>query len=454
MSVPHDLLADFEARGLVHQSTDAAALREWLATPGRRVYAGFDPTADSLHVGHLVALVLLRRVAAAGHEPVAVIGGATGMIGDPSGRSEERNLLSPEELAANIAGVDRQIRAILAVPHTAPEHSAPARAADKASPRPVPPEPDPAPRSHVVNNADWMRDVGYLAFLRDVGKHVPLSQMLAKDSVKSRLDRDGGLSYTEFSYMLLQAWDFVHLCDTLDCRVQIGGSDQWGNITAGIELGRRLRSRDLHGITCPLLTKADGTKMGKTAAGAVWLDPRRTSPYRFYQYWINLDDDDAGRCLLRLTELSLDEINAFDESRATSPAARETQKRLAAELTRLVHGADGLAAARQATEIFFGAEIVSLDDAALAEIFADVPSGEFPRASLDGDGLPLVDALEATGLAKSKGAARRTIEQGGGYVNNRRVTDIGYRLTPRDLAGAATLVLRSGKKSYAVARFV
>jgi tyrosyl-tRNA synthetase len=253
--MPHDLLTEFEARGLVHQSTDATALRDWLSTPGRRVYAGFDPTADSLHVGHLVALMLLRRVARAGHEPVALVGGATGMIGDPSGRSEERNLLSPDELAANIAGVERQIRGVLAT------------AGD---------------RVHVVNNADWMRGVGYLEFLRDVGKHVPLSQMLGKDSVKSRLDRDGGLSYTEFSYMLLQAWDFVHLSDALDCRVQIGGSDQWGNITAGIELGRRLRSRDLHGITCPLLTKADGTKMGKTASGAIWLDPGRTSPYRFY----------------------------------------------------------------------------------------------------------------------------------------------------------------------------
>ena len=256
----------------------------------------------------LVALMLLRRVAAAGHEPVALVGGATGMIGDPSGRSEERNLLSPEELAANVAGVERQIRAILGS----------------------------GGRVHVVNNADWMRGVGYLEFLRDVGKHVPLSQMLAKDSVKSRLERDGGLSYTEFSYMLLQAWDFVHLSDTLDCRVQIGGSDQWGNVTAGIELGRRLRSRELHGITCPLLTKSDGTKMGKTASGAIWLDPRRTSPYRFYQYWINLDDDDAGRCLKRLTELSLDEIQNLDAQRAANPAARDTQKRLAEELTRLV----------------------------------------------------------------------------------------------------------------------
>jgi tyrosyl-tRNA synthetase len=424
--MPHDLLTEFEARGLVHQSTDATALRDWLSTPGRRVYAGFDPTADSLHVGHLVALMLLRRVARAGHEPVALVGGATGMIGDPSGRSEERNLLSPDELAANIAGVERQIRGVLA---TAGDHV------------------------HVVNNADWMRGVGYLEFLRDVGKHVPLSQMLGKDSVKSRLDRDGGLSYTEFSYMLLQAWDFVHLSDALDCRVQIGGSDQWGNITAGIELGRRLRSRDLHGITCPLLTKADGTKMGKTASGAIWLDPRRTSPYRFYQYWINLDDDDAGRCLLRLTEVPLDEIASIGEQRAANPAARDTQKRLAEELTRLVHGDAGLAAARQATEIFFGAEIASLDDAALSEIFADVPSHEFARSTLDGDGLLLVEALKATGLAAGTTAARRTVEQGGAYVNNRRVTDVAHRLTAVDLVGSSTLVLRSGKKSYAVARF-
>ena len=421
-----DPLSDLQCRGLAHQWTDEAALRAWLATPGRRVYAGFDPTADSLHVGHLVALVFLRRFAAAGHEPVALVGGATGMIGDPSGRSEERTLLSSDELARNVAAVERQIRALLAT------------AGD---------------RVHVVDNADWMRGVGYLAFLRDVGKHVPLGQMLAKDSVKSRLEREGGISYTEFSYMLLQAWDFVHLSDALDCRVQIGGSDQWGNITAGIELGRRLRGRELHGITCPLLTKTDGTKMGKTAAGAVWLDPRRTSPFRFYQYWINLDDDDAGRCLLRLTELPQDEIRALDDARAANPAARDTQKRVAEELTRLVHGADGLAAARQATEIFFGAEIASLDDATLGEIFADVPSREFPRASLDGDGLPLVEAFEATGLAQSRGAARRTIEQGGGYVNNRRVADVGYRLTARDLAGTATLVLRSGRKSYALARF-
>jgi tyrosyl-tRNA synthetase len=434
MALNHtDLLADLAARGLVHQSTDLAGLGSWLATAGRRIYCGFDPTSDSLHVGSLLPLVLLRRVAAAGHEPIALLGGATGMIGDPSGRSEERNLLAPEQLAANLAGIGHQIRTLLAAP--GPD--------GRVSSGPV----------HVVDNADWMRGVGYLAFLRDVGKHVPLSQMLAKDSVQSRLDRDCGLSYTEFSYMLLQAWDFVHLSDALDCRVQLGGSDQWGNITAGIELGRRLRGRELHAVTCPLLVKSDGTKMGKTASGAIWLDAKRTSPFRFYQYWINLDDADAGRCLLRLTELPLDEIRALDAQRASDPAVRTSQRRLAEELTRLVHGPDGLAHARQATEVFFGAEVASLDPTALDDVFADVASHEFSRTVLDGEGLALVEAFERTGLAPSRSAARRTIEQGGGYVNNRRVIDPTRRLTPADLVGGTSIVLRSGKKSYALARF-
>ena len=352
------------------------------------------------------------------------------MIGDPSGRSEERNLLSSEQLAANVAGIERQIRGLL-------EPAAGLNA-----------------RVHVVNNGDWMRGVGYLEFLRDVGKHVPLSQMLAKDSVKSRLERpDGGLSYTEFSYMLLQAWDFVHLSDALDCRIQLGGSDQWGNITAGIELGRRLRGRELHGITCPLLTKSDGTKMGKTAEGAVWLDPARTSPYRFYQYWINLDDEDAGRCLRRISEVPIEEIESLDRARAESPAARDSQKRLAEDLTRLVHGDSGLAAARQATAVFFGAEIADLDDRQMAEIFADVPSSDFPRDLVEREGVAVVELFERTGLSATRSAARRTIEQGGGYVNNRRITDVNHRVTAADLAGRTSIVLRSGKKSYAIARF-
>ena len=421
-----NLITDFKERGLVHQTTDIDSLHDWLATPGRRIYAGFDPTADSLHVGHLVAIILLRRVARAGHEPIALIGGATGMIGDPSGRSEERNLLSHEALTANIAAVGNQIKALLESTNQT---------------------------IHIVNNADWMRGVGYLEFLRDVGKHVPLSQMLAKDSVKSRLDREGGLSYTEFSYMLLQSWDFVYLADEYDCCVQIGGSDQWGNITAGIELGRRLRGLNLHGITCPLLTKADGSKMGKTAAGAVWLDPSRTSPYRFYQYWMNLSDSDAQTCLLRLTELSLEECQSLIQEQETSPSGRAMQRRLAEELTQLVHGPDGLKTAQQATAAFFGAAIDNLTDEALAEIFADVPSHQFSFEKLSGEGLLLAEVMTATKLAASRSASRRTIEQGGAYINNVRVSDSAYRITTTDLAGRTALVLRSGKKSYALARF-
>ena len=421
-----NLITDFSERGLVHQTTDTDSLHDWLTTPGRRIYAGFDPTADSLHVGHLVAIILLRRVARAGHEPIALIGGATGMIGDPSGRSEERNLLSHEALEANISAVGDQIKGLLESTNQ---------------------------KIHIVNNADWMRGVGYLEFLRDVGKHVPLSQMLAKDSVKSRLDREGGLSYTEFSYMLLQSWDFVHLADKYDCCVQIGGSDQWGNITAGIELGRRLRGLDLHGITCPLLTKADGSKMGKTAGGAVWLDPSRTSPYRFYQYWVNLSDSDAQTCLLRLTELSLEECQLLIQEQETNPAGRAIQRRLAEELTLLVHGPNGLHTARQATAAFFGAAIDNLNDDILTEIFADVPSHQFSFESLSGDGLPLVEVMVATKLATSRSAARRTIEQGGAYINNVRVSDFAYHITSADLAERTSLVLRSGKKSYALAQF-
>lgn len=421
-----NLITEFTERGLVHQTTDNNSLHEWLATPGRRIYAGFDPTADSLHVGHLVAIILLRRVARAGHEPIALIGGATGMIGDPSGRSEERNLLSRETLAANITAVGNQIKDLL-----------------ESTNQTV----------HIVNNADWMRGVGYLEFLRDVGKHVPLSQMLGKDSVKSRLDREGGLSYTEFSYMLLQAWDFVHLADEYNCCVQIGGSDQWGNITAGIELGRRLRGHNLHGITCPLLTKADGSKMGKTASGAVWLDPSRTSPYRFYQYWMNLSDTDAKTCLYRLTELPLEECESLIKEQETNPAARTIQRRLAEELTQLVHSSDGLHSAQQATAAFFGAAIDNLTDDALTDIFADVPSHKFSLMALSGDGLSLVEVMAATKLAASRSAARRTIEQGGAYINNIRVSDSTYHIKTADLSGRTAIVLRSGKKSYAVARF-
>ncbi len=429
MPASTDIVADLKWRGLVHQMTDEAHLAGWLNADSRTLYVGFDPTADSLHVGSLMPLMLLRRFQRAGHRPIALVGGATGMIGDPSGKSEERNLLSLDLLRKNVAAIEQQMRLVLDF-ETGPNAAL------------------------LVNNFDWMSRFGLLEFLRDVGKNFPVNVMLAKDSVKSRLERDDvGISYTEFSYMLLQAYDFVHLFDTYGCQLQMGGSDQWGNITAGIDLARRMKAVQLYGITCPLLTKADGSKMGKTESGTIWLSPRRTSPYAFYQYWINVDDADAGKCLRFLTELDQGQIEALDAARAADPAKRESQRRLAEELTRLVHGEAGLASARRATEIFFGAEIAELSDEQLGEIFADVPSRELPRSKLEGEGLNIVDALAEAGLAKSKGEARRTVEQGGAYVNNRRVEGLATQLTTRDLASQSVLVLRSGKKKYALLRF-
>jgi tyrosyl-tRNA synthetase len=424
-----DIFSDLTWRGLIHQSTDDAFLPGWLASGMRTLYAGFDPTADSLHVGHMLPLLNLRRFQRAGHRPIALVGGATGMIGDPSGKSEERNLLSVEVLQANIEKIRGQMQGFL-------DFDAGANSA------------------LLANNFDWMRGFSYLDFLRDIGKNFPVNVMLAKDSVRGRLERsDGGLSYTEFSYMLLQAYDFAYLNEHYQCELQIGGSDQWGNITAGIDLARRMRGVQLYGITCPLLTKSDGTKMGKTERGAVWLSPERTSPYAFYQYWINVADADAGVCLRMLTELEHEEIEALDQSREAEPHLRQSQKRLAESLTELVHGQSGLATAKRATEVFFGAEIEDLSDAQLVEIFADVPSKQLTTDSLAGEGMPVIDALVDSGLAKTKGEARRTIQQGGAYVNNRRAPDLDARLTPANLASETVIVLRSGKKRYALLRF-
>ena len=425
-----DIHAELSWRKLIHQTTDDANLPRWLAEKPRTLYVGFDPTADSLHVGHLVALMVLRRFQKAGHRPIALVGGATGMIGDPSGKSEERNLLSIETLRANVAGMETQLRRFL--DFECGSNSA-----------------------LLVNNYDWMGRFGYLEFLRDVGKHFPVNVMLTKDSVRARLERsDAGMSYTEFSYMLLQAYDFVNLNRQYGCELQAGGSDQWGNITAGIDLARRMHGVQLYGVTCPLLTKSDGSKMGKTESGALWLSPDKTSPYHFYQYWINLDDADVGKCLRLFTDMNLPQISQLEQEHAIEPGRRIAQRRLADDLTQLVHGTDGLAAARRATEIFFGAEISELSDAQLTGIFADVTSREIARSRLVGEGLPVIDALFEAGLAKSKGEARRIITQGGAYVNNRRVDSIETRFGPSDLASESILVLRSGKKSFALLRFV
>ena len=423
-----DIFEDLKWRGLIHQTTADDFLPGWLSSGSRTLYAGFDPTADSLHVGSLLPLMILRRFQKAGHKPIAIAGGATGMIGDPSGKSAERNLQTQEQLDANLAGIEVQMRHVL--DFDSGDNSA-----------------------ILVNNNDWMSKFSYIEFLRDVGKNFPVNVMLGKDSVKSRLGSDAGLSYTEFSYMLLQAYDFAHLNKEYGCELQIGGSDQWGNVTAGIDLGRRMNSVQLYGMTCPLLTKSDGAKMGKTESGAIWLSAERTSPYEFYQYWVNVADEDTGKCLRFLTELSREEIEALDASRAEAPQKRESQKKLAEELTRLIHGEEGLKSAIQATEIFFGAEIESLTDAELGQIFSDVPSKEL-SASVLAEGLGLINAVVESGLSKSKSDVRRSIKQGSIYVNNKRVEDIDYKLTKADLASETVIVLRSGKRKYALLRFV
>jgi tyrosyl-tRNA synthetase len=423
-----DIFSDLQWRGLIHQTTDDEKLPQWLSEKQRTLYIGFDPTADSLHVGSMLQLMTLRRFQQAGHKVIALVGGATGMIGDPSGKSKERTLLTSDILEQNVAGIKKQMQQFLDF--------------DGANP------------CQLVNNLDWMGTFSYLEFLRDIGKNFPVNVMMAKDSVKSRLGReDTGISYTEFSYMLLQAYDFVHLNRQFGCELQVGGSDQWGNVTAGIDLGRRMHSVQLYGLTSPLLTTADGTKMGKTEAGAVWLAAERTSPYAFYQYWVNVADEDAGKCLRFLTELPQAEIAALDAQREAEPHARASQKQLAAELTKLAHGEAGLAKAMKATEIFFGAEIENLNDGELQEIFNDVPSKELSRSALQGDGLSAIDALAESGLVASKSEARRTIKEGGMYVNNRRIEEIDAVLTEADLASETVMVIRRGKRKYALLKF-
>jgi len=421
------IIDELKWRGLVHQCSDEVGLTKLLETP-QPIYVGFDPTSDSLHVGSLLPLTVLRRFQKAGHKPIALVGGATGMVGDPSGKSEERNLLSKEQLAHNVAGIRRQMEQFL----------------DFEGPN----------AAIVVNNFDWMSNYSFLEFLRDVGKNFPVNVMLTKDSVKSRLESTSGLSYTEFSYMLLQAYDFAYLAKHHDCLLQMGGSDQWGNITAGIDLGRRMFALQLYGMTCPLLLTSDGRKMGKTEKGAIWLTAEKTSPYAFYQYFVNVADADVLMTLKFLTDLAREEIDALEVATREKPHERLAQKRLAESLTELVHGSPGLHSALQATSTLFGAEIENLKDKELLEIFADVPSCELSRTLLEGTGLNIVDALCAAKLATSKGDAKRIVEQGGAYINNRRADSVTYCLTLSNLASETVIVLRSGKRKYALLRFV
>lgn len=420
------ILEELHWRGLIHQSTDQRELGEQLSKP-TVVYAGFDPTADSLHVGSLLPLMMLRRFQQAGHRPVALVGGATGMVGDPSGKTDERQLLSKEALVENVAGIRAQLGHFL--DFTGPNAAV------------------------LVNNLDWMQGFSFLDFLRDVGKNFPINVMLTKDSVKSRLERtDSGLSYTEFSYMLLQAYDFVHLAKNHDCILQIGGSDQWGNITAGIDLGRRMLSRTLFGLTCPLLTTSDGKKMGKTEKGAVWLSAKRTSPFEFYQYFINVADADVLMTLRFLSDVSQSEYTELEVQVKEKPQERAAQTRLAESLTRLVHGQSKLDSAQHATKLLFGADISQLTQDQLNTIFEDVPSQEVPRSRL-AEGIGIIDALCTAGLANSKSEARRTVTEGAAYLNNQKVTAFDRTLSEVDLAGKY-LILRAGKKRYGLLRFV
>ena len=424
-----NILDDLRWRGLLADCTDLDALTQRLAQGPVTLYCGFDPTADSLHVGHLMGQLTLRRFQLAGHSPIALAGGATGMVGDPSGKSAERNLLTREQLAHNVASIKRQLAPLLDF--------------DRAG--------NPA---RLVDNADWTAPLHLLEFLRDIGKHFSLNVMLAKDSVKSRLAGDAGISFTEFSYQLLQANDFLHLREAHGCELQIGGSDQWGNITAGTDLIRKKLGAPAWGWTFPLITKADGTKFGKTEGGSVWLDPKKTSPYRFYQFFVNTEDAKVAEYLRKFTFLSRPEIEALEAQHAANPGAREAHKALAREVTRLVHGADALASAMKASEILFGGSL----DGVTAEIFQDVvgevPTKEIERAKLDGAGLSLIEALVHAGLAPSKGQARKDIEGGGAYVNNVKTPDITRALTAADVIFGGYILLRKGKRTYAVLKLV
>jgi tyrosyl-tRNA synthetase len=411
---------DLRFRGLLHQVTDERLLHR-LDTGSVTAYIGFDPSAPSLHVGSLMQLCTLRRLQLAGHSPIALAGGATGMIGDPGGKSAERNLLSADRLAANLDGIRPQLERFL-------DFS--------------------ASGARLLDNAAWLGSMPLVDFLRDVGKHFTVNQMVAKESVRARFERpDQGISYTEFSYMLLQAYDFLRLHEDHGCDLQLGGSDQWGNITIGVDLIRRVARAEAFGLTTPLVVKADGTKFGKTESGTVWLDPEMTSPYRLYQFFFNTEDAMVGTYLRYFTFLDHDELGALDQATAERPQARDAQRALAREVCGLVHGHAEVERAERAAAALFGEDIVQLDEKTLLDVVDDAPTTLIGRDRLVG-GVPLVDVLVTTGLVKSKGEARRAITQGGAYVNNRRADDVDQALGADDLLHGRYVVLRRGRRDY------
>ncbi len=404
-------------------------LEEALANHCITGYIGFDPTAASLHVGSLLPIMALVRLQQHGHTPIALVGGGTGMIGDPSGKTQERQLLSKEQIEYNLEGIKAQLSLFLDFE-------------TKTN------------RAMLINNADWLAPICMVDFLRDVGKHFTINYMLAKESVKRRFEEGDGISFTEFSYMLLQSYDFLVLHDRFGCTLQMGGSDQWGNIVAGTELIRKMRGVKGYGLVSPLVTTSAGIKFGKTEAGSVWLDPNLTSPYRFYQFWINTDDSDVVKYLKFFTMLDQQAIAELEHSVAVSPEKREAQKRLAEEVTRRVHGESNLLKAVQASRVLFGGEIADLSASDVLDIFAEVPSSSIPRDAFEGDGLSLVDLVIACGFATSKGAARSLIKDGGIYINNRRVSDVQATIGLSALIEGQYLVLRKGARNYHLVRVV
>ncbi len=415
------LIDAYRARGLLSDATEGAA--EHLNEAHRVVYCGFDPTGPSLHLGHLIPIMGLVHAQRAGHTPIALVGGGTGLIGDPSGRNSERRLLTKELVAEHAESIRGQLAHFL-------DFDAPTNPA------------------RMRNNLEWLGAISYIDVLRDVGKHFSVNQMLAKESVKRRIEGEGGISYTEFSYALLQSYDFVELHRREGCTVQIGGSDQWGNITSGVDLVRRMEGARAFGAVLPLITNASGSKFGKSDGASVWLDPAKTSPYRFYQYWINVDDADVVRYVRLFTLLEESEIADLAAATEEEPQARSAQRALARDVTRRLHGEDGLASAERATAAFFRGDFTGLTGEEVADVFADAPSSEVAAVELGGEGWSLVEALVVTELCTSNGDARRSIEGGGIYVNGVRVQDVAFRITMEATVEGRYLLLRKGKKRF------
>jgi tyrosyl-tRNA synthetase len=417
------LFEELQWRGMLYGATEGA--EEMLAKERVTCYIGFDPTASSLHVGSLLPIMALARLQRFGHSPIALVGGGTGMIGDPSGKSQERTLLTIEEIDLNARGMRAQLERFLdfdATPNAA----------------------------RMMNNADWLRTIGLLEFLRDTGKHFSVSVMMSKESVKRRLE--DGISFTEFSYQLLQAHDFLHLYRTIGCRLQMGGSDQWGNIVAGCDLVRKVEGGKAHGVVLPLVTTSAGTKFGKTEAGTIWLDPARTSPFRFYQFWLNTDDRDVVKYLKFFTWLERETIDALETSMTEKPERRDAQRTLAREVTSMVHGAHELEKSERASKVLFGGSLADASVEDILMVFDDVPATTMGTSELAG--FTTVALVTHAGLAASKGEAARLIKQGGIYVNDRRVTDERSAMTMDDAIGGQVIVLRKGQRERRVVKLV